>query len=107
MMFFVGYFSIVNGFVVKMFTSCNMIEEERATFVCTRNGEKGVKKQLKKRKNMKMKLKAKAEFLHLFMAREKRAFAFSLMCGGPFLLEINTIFMHLICVGAIVKKCLC
>lgn len=33
---------------------------------------------------MKMKLKAKAEFLHLFMAREKRAFAFSLMCGAPF-----------------------
>jgi len=75
-----------------MFTSCKISEEERVTFdedVCTRNGEKGVKKQLKKGKNMKMKLKAKAEFLHLFMAREKRAFAFSLMCGGPFCLKLT------------------
>lgn len=71
------------GFKVKMLTSCNIIEQERATFY----EGKGVKKQLKKGKNMKMKMKmkAKAEFLHLFMAREKRGLLLSLLCvGAPF-----------------------
>lgn len=64
------------GFKVKMLTSCNIIEHYEG---------KGVKKQLKKGKNMKMKMKAKAEFLHLFMAREKRGLLLSLLCvGAPF-----------------------
>lgn len=54
---------------------------------------------------MKMKLKAKAEFLHLFMAIKKGRLLLLLSCvWAHLLLEINTIFMHLICVGAIVKK---
>jgi len=68
-----------------------------------KRGEKAVKEG----EECEDEVESKGRISTLIHGKRKEGFCFLSYVWGPLLLEINTIFMHLICVGAIVKKCLC